>query len=113
MRLSDIYKPIGNHYMLIGDIIGPGQYDLPKLTGTKNMVSTLSNFPAFTMSSKIDSNKKVVISKKHSIEQLGRDSPGVGAYQYDYEKLQRKFLANGNGGNNYSFGFGTRFFDFR
>jgi hypothetical protein len=47
------------------------------------------------------------------VEQIGRDSPGVGQYKYDYADLQKKVLANGNGGSNYSFGFGTRFFDFR
>jgi hypothetical protein len=47
------------------------------------------------------------------VEQIGRDSPGVGQYNYNFAQMQKKVLANGNGGHNYSFGFGTRFFDFR
>jgi hypothetical protein len=47
------------------------------------------------------------------VDQIGRDSPGVGSYDYDYSELQKRILASGKGGNNYSFGFGTRFFDFK
>jgi hypothetical protein len=67
------------------------------------------------MSQKTDKLSKSVISKAHIIEKIGRDSPGVGTYNYDYGKLSKSILAtNGNGGGkDYSFGFGTRFFDFR
>ena len=54
-----------------------------------------------------------MISSKHFVEQMGRDSPGVGTYNYDFEKLAKRVLTSGNGGNEYSFGFETRFFDFR
>ena len=77
------------------------------------MLSKMRNIPAFSMSTRHDQNRKLVISKNHKVEQIGRDSPGVGQYKYDFHELQKKVLANGNGGHNYSFGFGSRFFDFR
>ncbi|TNV81678.1 hypothetical protein FGO68_gene3382 [Halteria grandinella] len=101
--LSDAMKPIG-----------PGQYNLPSMTGQKHMLSKLKNIPSFSIYSKVDQNKKVVITKEHKVEQLGRDSPGVGTYEYDYDQLTKKVLAAGRGGGQqYSFGFGSRFFDFR
>lgn len=45
---------------------------------------------------------------------LGRDSPGVGAYQYDFNKLSKSVL-NKNGGKvpnaEYSFGSTEKFFE--
>ena len=73
----------------------------------------MRNIPSYTMSSRTDSKHKVLISKQHKVEQVGRDSPGVGTYDYDYETLSKTVLSKGEGGHDYSFGFGTRFFDFR
>jgi hypothetical protein len=77
------------------------------------MLSKMRNLPAFSISTRHDKNRKLVISKNHKVEQIGRDSPGVGQYNYNFAEMQKKVLANGNGGHDYSFGFGTRFFDFR
>ena len=73
----------------------------------------MRNIPSYTMSTHLDAKKKVIISKDHYIEQVGRDSPGVGSYSYDYDTLSKKVLGKRKPGTEYSFGFGTRFFDFR
>ena len=78
------------------------------------MLSKLKNIPSYSIYSKVDTNKKVIISKQHTVEQLGRDSPGVGTYDVDYDQLTKKVLAAGRGGGQqYSFGFGSRFFECR
>ena len=109
---TDLLKHVGK-WLSVNYFIGPGEYEFPDLIGTKHMLSKMRNIPAFSISSRHDQNRKLIISKNHKVEQIGRDSPGVGQYKYDYADMQKKVLANGNGGNNYSFGFGTRFFDFR
>lgn len=42
---------------------------------------------------------------------LGKDSPGVGAYEYDFGQLSRSVLNRGKGGDNYSFGSSQKFFE--
>lgn len=61
-------------------------------------------------------NKKLVISKQHMQEVAGRDSPGVGSYKYDFEKLSKSVLSkpNDSGGNatrDYSFPKASKFFE--
>jgi hypothetical protein len=58
----------------------------------------VKNLPSFSLYAKVDTNKKVIISKQHKVDQIGRDSPGVGTYQYDYDALTKKVLAAGKGG---------------
>jgi hypothetical protein len=53
------------------------------MLGKKLPLSTTKNLPFVTLSPLTDPNKKVVISSKHVQDQLGRDSPGVGAYQFE------------------------------
>ena len=55
--LDDALKPIG-----------PGQYNLPSMTGQKNMLSKVKNLPSYSLYAKVDSNKKVIISKQHKVE---------------------------------------------
>lgn len=44
---------------------------------------------------------------------IGKDSPGVGSYNYDYNKLAKSILAGkGQGGQDFSFGAQTKFFEF-
>lgn len=38
------------------------------------------------------------------MDNLGKDSPGVGTYEYDYDKLTKSVLGKGKGGMDYSFG---------
>ena len=84
------------------------------MTGSANiLISKVKNLPSFSIREKTDHFKKRIITKGHIVDQIGRDSPGVGAYGYDYSELQKKILASGKGGNNYSFGLGSRFFDFK
>lgn len=75
-NIRDLMKPVG-----------PGQYDLPQLTGQKQTISRIKNLPAYSISTRTDKMKKLIISKDHKVDQIGRDSPGVGAYNYDYSKL--------------------------
>lgn len=45
---------------------------------------------------------------------IGRDSPGVGSYKYDYSKLMNKVLSKGNNAeseSNYSFKKEKKFFE--
>lgn len=65
----------------------------------------------FSLSPRTDANRKVVISPKHVQDMLGRDSPGVGTYQYDFNKLSKSVLNKGKGGDNYSFGSAKKFFE--
>lgn len=46
-------------------------------------------------------------------DQLGRDSPGVGAYDVDFNKLSKSVLnyKGKGGGDNYSFGSTQKFFE--
>ena len=84
------------------------------MTGFSNiLISNVKNIPSFSIRERTDQFKKRVITKGHVVDQIGRDSPGVGKYEYDYSELQKRVLASGKGGNNYSFGFTTRFFDFK
>ena len=53
----------------------------------------------------------MIISNEHKVDQIGRDSPGVGKYQYDYSKLASSVLSTGKGGKSYSFGTGRKFFE--
>lgn len=55
-------------------------------------LSNTKNLPMFTLSPKTDVNRKVVISSKHVQDQLGRDSPGVGTYQFDFNKMSKSVL---------------------
>ncbi|CDW73463.1 UNKNOWN [Stylonychia lemnae] len=59
-----------------------------------------------------DPNQKQVISSQHKVDQLGKDSPGVGAYNYDYSNLTNKILAQGSVVQNFSFSQQRKFFDF-
>ena len=56
-------------------------YTIKSLFGRPVMNSKQETTPSFTFAGK--SNDRVVISKQHMGEVIGRDSPGVGAYKYD------------------------------
>ncbi len=87
---------------------------MPKLTGSTNiLISKVKNIPSFSIRERTDQFKKRIITRGHVVDQMGRDSPGVGSYKYDFCELQKKILASGKGGSNYSFGYGSRFFDFK
>eukprot|EP00347_Sterkiella_histriomuscorum_P013432 403364728 len=96
--------------------VGPGEYKLPNLTGVKQVVSTKQNQPSFSMRERTDTNSKMVISSDHKVDQIGKDSPGVGQYSYDYSKLTKSVLSTNNkssgGGHNYSFSGQRKYFDF-
>eukprot|EP00347_Sterkiella_histriomuscorum_P009711 403340173 len=104
LSIKDLMKPVG-----------PGNYDLPVLTGQKQISSTKQSPPSFSISQRVDPNKKVVISKDHIQEIIGRDSPGVGSYTYDYNRLQRILSKSNMGGvtvnDNYSFTKEKKFFE--
>lgn len=74
-------------------------------------MSTIKNLPSFTLSPRTDKQNKLVISSKHVQDQLGRDSPGVGSYQFDFAALSKSVLNKGKGGDEYSFGNGQKFFE--
>ncbi len=86
------------------------------MLGRKLPLSTSKNLPMFTFSPRTDVNCKKIITSKHVVDMLGRDSPGVGAYEYDYDKLSRSVL-NGKrrmgGYENYSFGATEKFFELK
>ena len=51
-----------------------------------------------------------MITSKHISEVLGRDSPGVGSYNYDFQNLSKSVLSTkGNGRADYSFGKSIKF----
>lgn len=61
---------------------------MPRLTGSSNiLISKVKNLPSFSIREKTDQFKKRVITKGHVVDQIGRDSPGVGAYEYDFSQL--------------------------
>jgi len=82
----------GNHHALTNDIARYKPDEVPSMVGRKLPLSNLKNIPMFTLSPRTDLNRKQVISSKHLVDVLGRDSPGVGAYQYDFDKLSRSVL---------------------
>lgn len=47
-----------------------------------------------TLGAITDLNRKMVISPKHVQDMIGRDSPGVGAYAYDFMHLSQSVLGN-------------------
>jgi hypothetical protein len=81
------------------------------MLGRKLPLSNTKNLPMFTLAPLTDPNNKVVISSKHVQDQLGRDSPGVGAYQYDFDQLSKSVLNRGKGGDKFSFGSSAKFFE--
>jgi hypothetical protein len=89
------------------------------MVGRKLPLSNLKNIPMFTFSPRTDLNRKQVISSKHLVDMLGRDSPGVGAYKYDFDKLSRSVLNAANNPKkpglheNYSFGSTEKFFELK
>ncbi|CDW79404.1 UNKNOWN [Stylonychia lemnae] len=84
ITVQDLLKPVG-----------PGNYELPNLTGQKQIISTKQSPPSFSLSSRTDHNNRVIISKQHVQEIVGRDSPGVGSYNYDYSQLMNNFISKG------------------
>ena len=90
--------------------------EVPTMLGRKLPLSTSKNLPMFTFSPRTDLNRKQIITSKHVQDMLGRDSPGVGAYEYDYDKLSKSVL-NGKrraaGFENYSFGSTEKFFELK
>ena len=74
------------------------------MLGNRLPLSNTKNIPMFTLGAHTDVKNKVIISSKHIQDQLGRDSPGVGTYQYDFDKLSKSVLNRGKGGDNFSFG---------
>lgn len=84
---------------------------IPTMIGKKLPLSNTKNIPMFTFSPRTDEHRKMIISSKHVQDMLGKDSPGVGAYQYDFGKLSRSVLNKGKGGDNYSFGSTQKFFE--
>ena len=90
---------------------GGNSYQIPQMIGNRLPLSHTKNIPMFTFSPRTDEKRKVVISNKHVQDMLGKDSPGVGAYQYDFGKLSKSVLNKGKGGDNYSFGSTRKFFE--
>ena len=94
--------------------VGPGNYDMPALTGRSIHVSSKRNFPMISLSHRTDPNNKVMITKEHTSMIMGRDSPGVGTYTYDYSKLANKILSNhSRAGSEFSIGNQRKFFQFK
>jgi len=62
------------------------------MLGKKLPLSTTKNIPFVTLSPITDPNKKMVISSKHVQDMLGRDSPGVGAYQFEDTAFNKSVL---------------------
>lgn len=98
--------------------LGPGNYEVPKLTGAKQIISTKMNQPVYTFTSRTDKNNKVIITKDHVTEIRGRDSPGPASYKYDYNRLQRILSKSNINGvdslapENFSFAKEKKFFQF-
>jgi hypothetical protein len=84
------------------------------MLGSKLPLSNTKTLPQFSLSPRTDPHCKMVISSKHLVDMLGRDSPGVGAYEVDFDKLSRSVLnrkGKGGGADNYSFGATQKFFE--
>lgn len=60
-------------------------YNTKNLFGRSVMNSKQENTPSFSFGTK--QSKNAIISNKHTHELVGKDSPGVGAYQYDVMNL--------------------------
>lgn len=56
------------------------------------------------MSARNDKKNKMFITKNHVQDIIGRDSPGVGKYKINYDKLYKSILSNAEGERKYSFG---------
>jgi hypothetical protein len=67
--------------------------DHQSMLGKKLALSTTKNLPFLTLSPITDPNNKVVISSKHVQDQLGRDSPGVGAYQFEDSVFNKSMIS--------------------
>lgn len=57
--------------------------------GQRSPVSNVRNAPSFGIPGGTDSKNKVVISSQHVVDKLGKDSPSVGAYNNDIDKLYK------------------------
>jgi hypothetical protein len=80
------------------------------MLGKKLPLSTTKNLPFVTLSPITDPNNKVVISSKHVQDQLGRDSPGVGAYQFE-DSVFNKSMISKSGLIEAGFGTTKKFFE--
>jgi len=61
---------------------GPQDYKPAHITGMYSFNSTFKNSPSFSIQ-KVPSKKLngVMISKEHTVDLIGKDSPGVGLYE--------------------------------
>lgn len=84
--------------------------DHQSMLGKKLALSTTKNIPFVTLSPITDPNNKVVISSKHVQDQLGRDSPGVGAYQFE-DSIFNKSVISKSGLIDAGFGTTKKFFE--
>jgi len=57
-------------------------------------LSTIKNPQFITLGAITDQSRKMVISPKHVQDMIGRDSPGVGAYAYEFASLSQTVLGN-------------------
>ena len=67
---------------------------LNNMVGKSMPLSTIKNPQFITLGAITDYNRKMVISPKHYQDMIGRDSPGVGAYAYDFVHLSQSVLGN-------------------
>lgn len=80
------------------------------MLGKKLPLSTTKNLPFVTLSPITDPNNKLVISSKHVQDQLGRDSPGVGTYQFE-DSIFNKSLKSISRPLDAGFGTSKKFFE--
>ena len=65
------------------------------------------------MSKRTNERNKVIITSKHTQDILGKDSPGVGSYYYNYEKLASETLSILKHPAAYSFGSAPKFQEYQ
>ena len=49
----------------------------------------MRNSPSFGIIGRTDSKNKLIISHSHVVDKLGKDSPSVGTYNNDIQKLYK------------------------
>tara|TARA_B110000285_G_C14948598_1_gene525595 strand:- start:438 stop:839 length:402 start_codon:yes stop_codon:yes gene_type:complete len=77
------------------NFLGPDAYQQIKPINIKQPESTTRNVPSFSVQ-KSYLNNKVVISSKHTVDNMGSSSPGVGHYNNDTKKLYKAVKRNTN-----------------